>query len=488
MTTNQPTTRLDVYDSDTDVEDPSVDQGYVVDDASPLPHYSDYPFWYSSSSGPQHFRLKPSRTSESASLSNDPLLNFFDACGDSESRLDEYFNGVISGRVHAANIHSPESLSDEFGACDIPQSVSTDLQSYLATLKSKVIDNSTRVSSSKMIGHMTTALPYFHRPLARLLVALNQNVVKLETSSTLTFLERETAAQLHSVFYNRPSEFYKSVIHAAASGSPDASVVGLFCSGGTVANITALWCARNTALGPRDGFLGVEREGLVRALRVYGYEGAVVIASKLVHYSVRKAVDLLGIGEAGLVLLETDSEFRIRIDLLEKKIEECAKQKILVIAVIGIVGTTETGSIDDLAAIAHLTSRNNIHFHVDAAWGGPLIFSPLYTQLLAAASLSTTLTIDGHKQLYTPMGVGLLLFRYPQSAHRIQKTASYIIRAGSSDLGRFSLEGSRPANSLYLHASLNILGRDGVARLVERGIELVARLARWVRTLDSFEA
>ena len=78
-----------------------------------------------------------------------------------------------------------------------------------------MVAGSTRVSSPLMIGHMTSALPYFHRPLAKLVTGLNQNVVKVETAAAITFLERETLAQLHHAFYQNDDTYYAAHAHRA---------------------------------------------------------------------------------------------------------------------------------------------------------------------------------------------------------------------------------------------------------------------------------
>ena len=157
-------------------------------------------------------------------------------------------------------------------------------------------------------------------------------------------------------------------------------------------------------------------------------------------------------------------------------IATCKRDNILIIAIIGICGTTETGSIDPLQALGTLASANQIHFHIDAAWGGPLIYSPAHSSKLQGMELADSITIDGHKQLYTPMGLGLVLFKQAKSAKVIEKSAGYVIRANSMDLGKFGIEGSRPAHILYLHASLSLLGRGGIGMLVERGCALVRQL------------
>ncbi|KAJ3129714.1 hypothetical protein HK098_000493 [Nowakowskiella sp. JEL0407] len=456
--------------------------------------------------------------SPAASKHNDSVLHYFVVCDENEVLLDSYFNSIIKAflkdpsTIYATNTDTKSQINTNFGNSAVPSDGAKvdkdghpDLDSYLEHIKATVIDRATRVSSAKMIGHMTTALPYFHRPLARLLAALNQNVVKLETSSTMTFLERETGAMLHRSFYDRPESFYanhlQSVLSSASSSNSlvlDPGTLSIFCSGGTIANITAMWVARNNELGPFERlveggggikeFGGVEKEGLFRALNVYGYTGgAVIIGSRFLHYSFKKAADLLGLGDSGLVLIDTDSNFRIRTDLVEKKVAEFKSTNTLVLAIIGIVGTTETGAIDNLDELSRIATKNQIHFHVDAAWGGPLIFSPSHSHKLSGIANASTITVDGHKQLYTPLGLGVLLFQRPTLPQRIRKTANYIIRAGSVDLGKYSIEGSRPANCLHLHASLSILGKSGLNSLITRSVTLVKQLWRRLSDLDGFE-
>lgn len=491
-----------------------IDEGYDED----FP--DDFPFWYGGASGLQ--RIDNSRQKEdSKSLhelldggqenfdeeehigkperktsyhDHDSVLHYFIATGHSEQKLDRYLSHIIEAflnepaPIYAGQADDPESMRSQFGSSEVPlrrKSVgntgATSAEEYLRTVKSNVIDRATRVSSPKMIGHMTTALPYFHRPLARLLAAMNQNVVKLETASTMTYLERQTVAMLHREFYGNTASFYRAYMH-----SPEHSL-GVFCSGGTIANITAMWAARNRALpgDPEKGFRGVEKEGLFKALKHYGYEGAVIVGSRLMHYSFKKAADLLGLGDDGLVTIEADEAFRMRMDDLSAKVNELVAQKYLIIAIVGIAGTTETGSIDPLDRIADLCKYQSIHFHVDGAWGGPLIFSAEHRRKLFGIQNADTITVDGHKQLYTPMGLGLLLFQHPTTAQSIRKTANYVIRNDSPDLGKFTLEGSRPATSLHLHASLHLLGRDGLECLVTRSATLARQMNVRVSTHPS---
>ena len=326
-------------------------------------------------------------------------------------------------------------------------------------------------------------LPSYLPPLAELVTAMNQNVVKSETSKTVTMLEKQVTASVHRLIYNLDDEFYRT-----STDDPDVAL-GMFTSGGTIANITGLWAARNRALGPDEagGFAGIEQRGLLEAALHYGYKGAVVIGSDLMHYSFKKATDVLGIGVQGLVTCSHDERYRVNVDDVAKKIREYKDRNICVLAVVGIAGATETGAIDDLDALATVAEEHGIHFHVDAAWGGPALFSAGLAPMLKGMERADSVTIDGHKQLFMPMGCGMLLLKDPNNSNYISKTASYIIRKGSNDLGRFTLEGSRPANAVYMHANLSCIGSSGYEALMNRSVRVCRYMAFALRKCGAFE-
>jgi glutamate/tyrosine decarboxylase-like PLP-dependent enzyme len=163
---------------------------------------------------------------------------------------------------------------------------------------------------------------------------------------------------------------------------------------------------------------------------------------------------------------------------MKQMVQECVKNRVLVLALVAIAGTTETGSIDSIDEVVALGKEFGIHVHVDAAWGGPLIFARDHRRKLKGIEWADSTTIDGHKQLYTPMGLGVCLLRNPADSRVVKKTAGYVIREGSRDMGKFTMEGSRPANVLYLHASLSLLGRDGLGTLITRNCTLVKQMAQ----------
>nr|WP_228732817.1 aminotransferase class V-fold PLP-dependent enzyme [Marinobacter adhaerens] len=244
---------------------------------------------------------------------------------------------------------------------------------------------------------------------------------------------------------------------------------------------------RNRAFPAEGSFRGLHQEGLFRALKYYGYEGAAIVVSRRGHYSLRKAADVLGLGRESLIPVDTDDENRINTDALRDKCLELQRQKIKVMAICGVAGTTETGNVDPLDAMADIAREFGAHFHVDAAWGGPTLFSRTYKHLLRGIEKADSVTFDAHKQLYVPMGVGLVVFRDPSLASAVEHHAQYIIRKGSRDLGSTTLEGSRPGMSMLIHSGLKILAREGYEILIDQGIDKAKTFAEMIEAEPDFE-
>ncbi|MFN6513543.1 MAG: pyridoxal-dependent aspartate 1-decarboxylase PanP [Nostoc sp. CreGUA01] len=400
-----------------------------------------------------------------------------------EAKMAVETDVLIDNFLNAVNTNSDiefNSLIETFADSQVPTNPA-DFDSYLEYLANNLINHSIHTSSPRFIGHMTSALPCFVRPLAKLMTAMNQNVVKIETAKAFSPYERQALAMIHRLIYNFSDEFYSEHVQNSQS------TLGILVSGGTAANIIALWCARNKSLGAKNSFPGVEKSGLAAALDYYGYQGAVVIGSELMHYSFEKAADLLGIGTHGLIKIPTNGNNQVDLSALRQAVADCQSKNLHIIAIAGVAGTTDSGNIDSLVDIADIAAAANVHFHVDAAWGGPLIFSEQHRQKLFGIERADSVTIDGHKQLYLPMGIGMVFMREPHLALSIEKNASYTMRKGSFDLGKRALEGSRPGMALFLHAGLHLIGLKGYEFLIDAGIEKTQYMADCINSMPEFE-
>lgn len=387
------------------------------------------------------------------------------------------------GGIHSS-ISLPE-LSEIFNQKLLPHEPHL-IKDVLAEIKTKIIAHSVKVGNPYYIGHMISAVPYFMILLEMIIAALNQNQVKIETAKASSFVERELVAWLHRLVFDRTDRFYEKNIqnHRIALGN--------VTSDGSLANVTALMVAREKAFPPEAHFPGLRMAGMHRALQHYGYERGVVMVSTRGHYSIKKAANLLGLGEENVITVPVDEKNRINIRKLRRKIDSFAapgeKSRTKIIAIVGIAGTTETGNVDDLDALGKIARETGAYFHVDACWGGSALLADEYRGLFKGIETADSVSIDAHKLLYCPMSMGLILFRNEKDLKAIRHSSKYIIRRNSVDLGRFTIEGSRPFSALKPWASLKIIGREGYGVLMGQARKATENLLGMIRHCGNFEA
>ena len=398
---------------------------------------------------------------------------------------DELLEMIHSFFQERGGIHSSISLpelSKLFSRITIPDRPHL-IKDVLSEIKTKVIRHSVKVASPYYIGHMISAIPYFMILLEMIIVTLNQNQVKIETAKASSFVEREFLAWLHNLIFNRKESFYKKNIqnHRISLGN--------VTSDGTLANLTAFLVAREKAFPPDADFPGIRKSGMERALRYYGYDRGVIIVSARGHYSIKKAAGLLGIGEDNVINIEVDNSNRIDLNRLRRTVNglKKSKERTKIIAVAGIAGTTETGSVDNLQELEKIAHEEGAHFHVDACWGGSALLVDEYRPLLQGIEKADSVSIDAHKLLYCPMTMGIVLFRNERDLHCIKHSSQYVIRRNSVDMGRFTVEGSRPFACLKPWAALKIMGRQGYGLLFRQAKKSTDTLKRNLDHCGNFE-
>lgn len=374
-------------------------------------------------------------------------------------------------------------LADRFTDTLINKNPEKKLAEAITDLIEDIAPHAVNVTSPYFVGHMTSAIPFFMVHLKSIVAALNQNVVKIETSKVVSIVEKQVIAKIHRLIYRESDAFYARHVQSIDT------TLGTFTEDGTLANITALWVARNTLFAPKGDFRGVEQEGMAAAYKAYGIDRSVVLVSRLAHLSLRKAGGVLGIGNQNIIGIDVDENNHIDIDELKNTIRTVRDDpvKTWIIAIIGIAGTTETGTVDPLKTLGDICAESRIHFHVDAAWGGPVLMSEKNKHRLSGIETADSVTIDGHKQFYMPMTCGMVYFKGPAIMDSITYHANYINRPRSVDLGIKSLSGSREANSLILDGALKIMGSRGYSLLFDHGIETARLFAGEIEERANFQ-
>ena len=237
-----------------------------------------------------------------------------------------------------------------------------------------------------------------------------------------------------------------------------AAAGGLFVSGGSMANLTALAVAREAKLRGRLA------------------EG-VAYASDQTHSAVERALRVLGLARDQLRVLGSDGAFRLPVDELSRAIADDRAAGRVPFCVIANAGTTNTGAVDPLPALADLCAAEDLWLHVDAAYGGGALLSPRCRAELAGLERADSLALDPHKWLFQPFEIGCVLVRDAGRLADVFHVRPDYLRdvhhAGEEvHFSDFGVQLTRGFRALKLWMSLQVFGLAAFRAAVERGLQL----------------
>lgn len=248
---------------------------------------------------------------------------------------------------------------------------------------------------------------------------------------------------------------------ASQAGLP-ASAGGLFVSGGSMANLTALTVARDQKLAPHERQAGV------------------AYVSEQTHSSVAKGLKIIGFLPEQVRRVPTDATFRMDVEALERAISADRAAGLKPFVVVASAGTTNTGSVDPLRAIRALCDAHGLWMHVDGAYGASAALSPRHRHCLDGMGEADSLSWDAHKWLFQTYGCGMVLLR--QGAHLAQSfhTRPEYLRDAHTEADQVNYwdlgcELTRPMRAMKLWLTLQVLGADAVGEAIAHGYQL----AQW---------
>jgi len=240
----------------------------------------------------------------------------------------------------------------------------------------------------------------------------------------------------------------------------DATAGGILTSGGSMANLVGLATAR-----ARSG-----RDALERGVIYVSREG---------HGSLNKAASILGFPAEAIREINVDQRFQMRPDELEAAIHADRSRGRLPLVVAANAGTTNSGAIDPLPQLADLCAEHGLWFHIDAAYGGFAAITPQARDRFQGMTRADSLTLDPHKWLYCPMGIGCALVRDPTLLEQAFSTQGSYLKDLPTDEVNFLERGpelSRPARVLSVWMVIRSVGRAALAAQIDQDMQL-ARLA-----------
>lgn len=259
----------------------------------------------------------------------------------------------------------------------------------------------------------------------------------------------------------------------AKLGLPSSSG-GLFVSGGSMANLTALTVARDQMLTP-------ERRST-----------ATVYVSAQTHSSVAKGLKIIGFLDDQIRRIAVDSDFRLHVDQLRDTVTLDRASGLTPFAVVASAGTTNTGSIDDLQSIAELCHSERLWMHVDGAFGASIALSEKHARKLSGIERADSVSWDAHKWLFQTYGCGALLVRDRQHLLDSFHTRPEYLRDAQTDDDTFNFwdlgpELTRPARSLKLWLTLQVVGLHAIGTAIDHGVQLAQWAEDEARTLPDWQ-
>ena len=271
------------------------------------------------------------------------------------------------------------------------------------------------------------------------------------------------------------SEIEDQAIRWAAEFVGFPAEAGAFTSGGTVSNMTALAAARERAIP------GSRHNGL-------GDAGATLYCSEEAHYSIERAAELLGIGSANVRALPIDENRRLVPEAVKEAMRADRIAGRTPVAVVATAGTTLTGAVDPIDALADVCTEADVWLHVDGAYGLPAATTPSAGSLFAGLDRADSVTLDAHKWLYLPKACGVLLVRRRDDLVRaFSHEEAYIPHERSGHMVDITLEYSRPFRALKLWLAFRAHGAQAFRDAVEDNLRQARLLYDLVCAHDCLE-
>ena len=300
------------------------------------------------------------------------------------------------------------------------------------------------------------------------------------TKAAILFDLVTSASSIHGAYWmtgaggifceNRAMEWLVSL-----TGMPEKSF-GVFTSGGTAANLSAIVAAREAWR---------EKDAMHNSLK------GLIITSKGAHSSVKSMAKVI---DADILYVNDESEEKLTGSALQQKIDSLNDlDKKRLFAVVATGGTTNAGIIDDLNGVAQICEQNDLWFHVDAAYGGGALAAPSVRHLFNGIERADSVTIDPHKWMFSPYDCGAIIYKNMElAANAHSQKGSYLDifkdeGAHGFNPSDYQIQLTRRLRGLPLWFSLAMHGTKKYEEAVERGLQLANYAAEKIEELPHVE-
>jgi aromatic-L-amino-acid decarboxylase len=372
--------------------------------------------------------------------------------------IDAYFSSLP-----ARPVQLPLEQRTFGGLTDAMPEMGADAAAVLDDVCRDIIDKGFHVPSANYFGLMNPTPAYMAVLAETLVAAVNPQLATLARSQLASKIEHETVRWI-----------------AERVGWKNNGFGGTFTSGGNEANFSgiALALAAHFPQSVNDGIAAIGARPLL-------------YASAESHHSLDKSAGLLGIGRGAVRRVAIDSSLRMDVCALEDAIERDAQAGHRPFCVVATAGTTNSGAVDPIEAIAEVCARRRLWLHVDGAYGAAAVFSDQHRGLVRGIERADSITLDPHKWLAMPFAAGVILTQRPEALSQAFEVATpYMPRVANArliDNFKISTQWSRRMNSLKLWLTLRVHGRAAYEEHIDRQLRLARGFADWARSSEHYE-
>lgn len=367
-------------------------------------------------------------------------------------KLADYLQSAYAGKgLDVLPSLNPQELEDKYSKYN-PES--------FEELIAEVIDDSNHLHHPGYIGHQVVP-PLPEAALAGLVSdLLNNGMAIYEMGPSGTAMEKYVIKWMSNHI-----------------GMPD-TADGVITSGGSLGNLTAMLAARQSK-ADYDIWSGGNRDSKYA-----------IFVSEHAHYCIDRAVKVMGLGDKTIFKVACDESFKLDIDNLIIRYDEAVARGYTPIAVVGVAGSTGTGTYDPLDSIADFCEENDLWFHIDAAHGGAAALSDKHKFLCRGMERADSVVIDFHKMMLVPALATAVLFKNKSSSYStFAQKAEYLlydVDKKDYDLAARTMECTKRMISLKIYTLIKLYGKKLFEEYIEKTSELATEFAAKVEESKGF--
>jgi len=208
-----------------------------------------------------------------------------------------------------------------------------------------------------------------------------------------------------------------------------------------------------------------------------------IFCSEDAHFTIDQSAAILGLGSDSVIKIPSE-QGRIRCDLLRQKIKQVRDAGEIPFCISATAGTTDFGAIDNLTELANIASEEQLWYHIDAAYGGGLLFTsdPEKRKLIAGIEHADSIGLDFHKMLYVPIPCGVFMTKDKKNFETIRTSAVYLNPEndeimGFQNLVYKSLLTTRRFDALKAYVALRVIGRENYSKMIAHTTGLAKKVA-----------